>query len=95
MSWTLTDFPPWRESGGPLQALPLLAQHLVLAPQPPQLGRHVLLAIGRGLIHRSTAPRAAPVAQRRQPGPETLSDLAPGAATGLDQAHRLVAERLG
>jgi hypothetical protein len=67
----------------------------VFAPQPLQLGGHILLAIGRGLIHGSTAPRVDPVAQHRQPDPEILGDLAPGAATGLDQAHRLVAERLG
>ena len=53
-------------SGGPLEDLPLLTQHLVLAPQPLQLGRHVLLALFGRIVDLMLAPAIEPVAQGRQ-----------------------------
>ncbi len=50
-------------SRGPLEDGLFLAQDLVLAPQPLQLGRHVLLAVrGRGVDLTLTAA-VDPVAQ--------------------------------
>jgi hypothetical protein len=83
MSWNLIDFPPWRKSRGPFQDLALLAQHLVLAPPPLQLSRHVPLAVVRRVLHLPLAAAVDPVPKRGQPDPEIRGDLAPGTAAGL------------
>ena len=52
-------------SGGSLQDLPFLAQDLVLAPQPLQLGRHILLAVVGRIIDLTLPAAINPVAQGR------------------------------
>src|SRR5215207_8873580 len=66
MNRNFIDFPPWRKSRGLLQDLPLLAQDLVLAPQP--LGCHILLAVLGRIIDLALAAAVDPVAQGRPGG---------------------------
>jgi hypothetical protein len=65
-SVNLIDFPPWRKSRGPFEDLPLLAQDLVLAPQPLQLGRHVLLPLLGRIVDLALTAAVDPVPQGRQ-----------------------------
>ena len=81
-------------SGGPLEDVPLLAQDLVLTPQPLQLSRHVLLAIPGRMVDLMLAPAIEPVPQGRQADPEILGDLASGPAAGLGQSDRFIPEFL-
>src|SRR6476659_7229554 len=94
MSWNLIDFPPWRKSRGPLEDVPLLAQDLVLASQPLQLSRHVLLAILGQMVDLMLAPAIEPVPQGRQADPEILGDLASGSTAALSQPDRFILEFL-
>src|SRR5215217_4979512 len=64
MNRNFIDFPPWRKSRGLLQDLPLLAQDLVIAPQP--LGCHILLAVLGRIIDLALAAAVDPVAQGRR-----------------------------
>jgi len=63
MNRNFIDFPPWRKSRGLLQDLPLLTQDLVLAPQPLQLGRHVLLPLLGRVVDHDPLGSAAPLAE--------------------------------
>jgi hypothetical protein len=82
MNRNFIDFPPWRKSCGLLQDLPLLAQDLVLPPQPLQLGGRVLLALLGRIIDLTLAAAIKPVAQGRQTDPEIRRNLTPAAAAG-------------
>src|SRR5215204_1329336 len=75
-------------------ALPFLAQPLVLTPKPLQLGRHVLLAAFRRLLHRPIAA-VDPVPERGPPHPEIGGNLTSGAPAGLGKPHGLGAELRG
>jgi hypothetical protein len=77
-------------SRGLLQDLPLLAQDLVLAPQPLQLGGHVLLALLGRIIDLTLAAAIEPVAQGRQADPEIRRNLTPAAAPGQGEPYRLI-----
>jgi hypothetical protein len=63
MSWNLIDFPPWRKSRGPFEDVPFLAQDLILAPQPLQLGGRVLLAVFRRIVDLALAVPVKPMPQ--------------------------------
>src|SRR3954466_2501980 len=92
MNMNLIDFPPWRKSGGALEDIPLLAQDLVLAAQPLQLGRDVLLGLDRWIIQALLAVAIHPVPQGGQSDPEILRNLPPRAPARLGKAHGLVSE---
>ena len=74
----------------PLQDLPLLTQDLVLAPQPLQLGYHVLLPIGRWIVDLALAAAVDPVAQGRQADAEILSNRPSAAAAGQGEPNSLI-----
>jgi hypothetical protein len=61
----------------PAQDVPLLAQDLVLPPQPLQLRCHILLAVLGRRLDLTLAAAIDPVAQGRKPDPEILGILAP------------------
>jgi hypothetical protein len=92
MNWNLIDFPPWRKSRCFLQDLPLLTQDLVLAPQPLQLGRHVLLPVFGRSVDLTLATAIEPVAQGRQADAEIGGNLTPAAAAGQGEPHRLISK---
>src|SRR3954466_12934319 len=92
MNMNLIDFPPWRKSGGALEDIPLLAQDLVLAAQPLQLGRDVLLGLDRWIIQALLAVAIHPGPQGGQSDPEILRNLPPRAPARLGKAHGLVSE---
>ncbi len=81
-------------SRGLFQDLPLLAQDLVLAPQPLQLGRHILLPVLGRMINLMLAAAIDPVPQGRQADAEILGNLASRPAAGLDQTNGLILEFL-
>jgi len=64
-------------SGGPFEDLPLLAQDLVLAPQPLQLGRHILLPLFGRIVDLTLAATVDPVAQGGQANPKIRGNRAP------------------
>ena len=69
-----------------LEDLPLLAQDLVLAPQPLQLGRHVLLALFGRIVDLTLAAAIEPVAQGRQANAEILRQSRVGCGRWSGQA---------
>ena len=81
-------------SRGPFEDLPLLAQDLVLAPQPLQLGGHVLLPLLGRVVDLTLAAAIEPVAQGRQADAEIRGNLTPAAATRQSEADRLILELL-
>ncbi len=72
------------------QDLAFLAQDLVLAPQPFQLGRHVLLPLFRRIIDLALAAAVDPVAQSRQADPEIRGNRPSAAAAGQSKPHSLI-----
>ena len=81
-------------SCGTLEDISLLAQDLILTPQPLQLSGHVLLAVPGRVVDLMVAPAIEPVPQGRQADPEILGDLASGPAAGLSQPDRFIPEFL-
>jgi hypothetical protein len=79
-------------SGGPFEDLPLLAQDLVLTPQPLQLGRHVLLPVFRWIVDLTLAVTVDPVPQGGQADPEIRGNRAPAAAAGQGEPYSLIPE---
>ena len=77
-------------SRGLLQDLPFLTQDLVLAPQPLQLGGHILLTLLGRIVDLALTAAIKPVAQGRQADPEIRRNLTPAAAAGQGEPHRLV-----
>jgi hypothetical protein len=73
-----------------LQDLPLLAQDLVLTPQPLQLGGHVLLALLGRVIDLALATAINPMAQRRQANAEIRGNRPSAAATGQGEPYSLI-----
>src|SRR5215469_5053768 len=79
--------PGCEEGRGFSEDLPLLPEHPILTPQPPQF---LLLTAGQALPAALVDIRLThPVAQRLVGHPQILGDLGQGLVTGPDQAHRL------
>jgi hypothetical protein len=68
----------------------LLAQDLVLAPQPLQLGGHVLLPLLRRSVDLTLATAVDPVPQGRRVDPEIRGNLTPIAAAGQGEPRCLI-----
>jgi hypothetical protein len=77
-------------SRGLLQDLPLLAQDLVLAPQPLQLGRHILLALRGRVLDLKLTAAVDPVPQGRQANAEIRGNRPSAAATGQGEPYSLI-----
>jgi hypothetical protein len=77
-------------SRGLLQDLPLLAQDLVLAPQPLQLGGHVLLALRGRVLDLALATAINPMAQGRQANAEIRGNRPSAAAAGQGEPYSLI-----
>jgi hypothetical protein len=82
-------------SRGLLQDLPLLAQDLVLAPQPLQLSRHVLLALFGRIVDLTLAAAINPVPQGRQANAEIRGKRPSAAAAGQGKPHSLILKLFG
>src|SRR4029077_11673564 len=89
MRRNLTDSPPWRKSRGPLQDLAFLPQDLILAPQPLQLSRQVLLPFGRRRLDLALTALVEPAPQRRKADAEVHGDLPLRPTTHLKPTERL------
>ena len=81
-------------SGCPLEDVPLLAQDLILTPQPLQLSGHVFLAVPGRVVDLMLTPAIEPVPQGRQADAEICSNLAPAAAASQGEPHSLVPKLL-
>jgi hypothetical protein len=73
-----------------LQDLPLLAQDLILAPQPLQLGGHVLLAVLGRIVNLALTAAVNPMAQGRQADAEIRGSRPSAAATGQSEPYSLI-----
>ena len=63
---------------------------LALAPQPLQLGRHVLLAVLGRIINLTLTAAVDPIAQGRQADAEILSNRPSAAAPGQGKPNSLI-----
>src|SRR5271170_555213 len=80
------------KSRSPLQDLALLPKNLVLAPQPLQLGRHILLPLGRRRFQITLPALVDPSPQRRKTDPEIGGDLLLRSPARLDEPDGLSLE---
>jgi hypothetical protein len=79
-------------SGGFLEDVALLAQDLGLAPQPLQLGGHVLLALLGRIVDLALATAINPMAQGRQADAEIRGNRPSAAAAGQSEPYSLIPE---
>jgi hypothetical protein len=77
------------KSRGPLQDLAFLLKNLVLAPQPFQLSRQILLAIRRRHFQFSLPAHVQPTTQRRKPDTKIGGDLLLRSPAHLDEPDGL------
>src|ERR1700684_92758 len=75
------------KSRGPLQDLAFLPQDLILAPQPLQLSRQVLLPFGRRRLDLVLTALVEPAPQRRKADAEVPGDLPLRPTTHLNQPN--------
>jgi hypothetical protein len=84
MSWSLIEFPRWRNRPWPFE-------DLVLLPQPLQFGRHVLLMIFRQMLDLALAAAVSPCAGSTGQSQELSAiSLAPASDTRPDQPNGFI-----
>src|SRR5829696_2170467 len=89
MNMNLIDFPPWRKSGGLLEDVALLAEHLVLATEALELVHDVLM--GRhGRRRPCVLVLRHPARERRTVHAKIVGDRALGAPTRQNEANGLI-----
>src|ERR1700689_1223560 len=88
MRRNLIDFVLGEKSRGPLQDLAFLPQDLILAPQPLQLSRQVLLPSGRRRLDLVLTALVEPAPQRRKADAEVHGDLPLRPTPHLNQPNR-------
>src|ERR1700689_399755 len=87
MRRNLIDFVLGEKSRGPLQDLAFLPKDLILAPQPLQLSRQVLLPFGRRRLDLVLTALVEPAPQRRKADAEAPGDLPLRPTTHLNQPN--------